>query len=111
MLETAWGGTCHNTERKRPSEGHSLAGDGRGRDLSEHGKKATEQGALTCWRPQREALVRIQKESDQAGGTHILEIAERGTCQDAERKRLRVSEGTHQLETVEGGTCRDTERK
>jgi len=34
------------------------------RDLSGHGSKVTEQGTLTIWRPQREGLVRTQKESD-----------------------------------------------
>jgi len=41
-------------------------------------------------------------------GTHWLEIAEGGTCQDAERKR--PSEG-HSLSRDRRGTCQDTERK
>ena len=43
------GGTCQDTDRKRPSEGHSLPGDGRGRDLSGQRKEVTrtERGALT----------------------------------------------------------------
>jgi len=63
LLETIEGGTCQDT-----------------------GKKATERGALTIWRPQREGLVRTWKESDQAKRTHILETAEGRTCQDMERK-------------------------
>ena len=49
-LETAEGGTCQNTERKRTNKGRSPAGDGRGRDLSEHVKKTAEREALTSWR-------------------------------------------------------------
>ena len=46
-LETAEGETCQDTERNRSSEEHSQTGDGRGRDLSEHGKISTERGTLT----------------------------------------------------------------
>ena len=63
-LEMAEGGTSQDTERKQPSEGHSLSRDGRGRDKSGNGKKATEWGALTSWRWQREGQVRTWKESD-----------------------------------------------
>ena len=52
VLETAEGETCQDMERNRPSEAHSLSGDGRGRDLSEHGKNPTERGTLTLWRRQ-----------------------------------------------------------
>ena len=48
LLEMAEGGACQDTERKRPSVGHSPTGDGRGSD------------------------VRIQKESERARGTHQL---------------------------------------
>jgi len=77
------------------------------RDLSEHGKKLTERRALTSWRPQRERVVRIQKEADRERGTHVLETAEGVTCQDTERHRL--TGGTHKLETKRGGACQDTE--
>ena len=40
----AEGGTCHNTKRKRLSEARLLSRDGRGRDLSGHGKKAPNKG-------------------------------------------------------------------
>ena len=50
-LETTGGWTCQDTERKSMSERYSLAVDHRGRDLSGHRKKATEQEALTNWRP------------------------------------------------------------
>ena len=61
FLETVEGATCQDTKGKRPSKAHSQSGDHRGRDLSGHRKKLTEQGALTIWRPQREGLVGSQK--------------------------------------------------
>ena len=131
-LETTEGGTCQDTERRQPSKGHLHTRDHRGRDLSGHRKKATKQGALTCWRPQREGLVRIQKESNQERGTHCLETTEGGTCQDTERKqpskghsptgdhrgrdlsayeKKATKRGTHFLKTTEGRTCQNTERE
>jgi len=86
-LETAEGGTSQDTERKQPTKAHSPTGDGRGRDKSGHGKKATDQGTLTFWRWQREGQVRTRKESDRLRHTHFLEMAEGGTSQDTERKR------------------------
>jgi len=86
FLETAERGTSQDMERKQLSKGHSLSRDGRGRDKSGHGKKLMEQGALTPWRPQREGQVRTHKESNQARGTHSLEMAEGGTSQEMERK-------------------------
>ena len=126
------GGICQDTERNRPTEGHSHTGGGRGRDLSGHegnrpseghsrpensrgrdfsgyGKKSTKQGALTNWRQEREGLFRTWKETDQTKGTHKLEMVEGEACQNAERNRS--GEGTHSLKMVEGGTCQDTERK
>ena len=61
VLETAEGGTCQDTEKGQPSEGHSQPGDS------------------------REGLVRTQRETDQARDTHELETAVGGTCQDTER--------------------------
>ena len=87
QLETAERGTCQDTERNRPTEAHSQTGDGRGKDLSGHGKKLTDRGGLTSWRRQREGLVRTRKETNRLRRTHILETAERGTCQDIERNR------------------------
>ena len=43
QLETAERGTCQDTERNRPTEAHSQTGDGRGKDLSGHGKKLTDE--------------------------------------------------------------------
>ena len=57
-------GKSHDMERNQLSKERSLPGDHRGGDKSGHGKKTTEQGALTSWRPQREGQVRTQKESD-----------------------------------------------
>ena len=87
ILETASGGTCHDTERNRPAEAHSLPGDGIGRDSSGYRNKPTEQGSLTSWRQHREGLFRTQKEPDRARRTHFLEMASGETCQDAERNR------------------------
>ena len=87
QLETAEGGTCQDMQRNRPTETHSLPRDGRGRDLSEHAKKPTDRGPLTNWRQQREGLVRTQKETGRPRPTHILEMAEGGTCQDTQRNR------------------------
>ena len=64
VLETASGRTRQDTERIKLSEGHSLSGDGIGRDKSEHG----------------------MKELDRARGTHQLETAPKGTSQNTERK-------------------------
>ena len=64
ILEMASGGTSQDTERMRPSEGHSLPEDGIGRDKSGHRKHPTERGALTSWRRHREGQVRTWKESD-----------------------------------------------
>ena len=89
FLETAVGATCQNTERNRPREGHSQAGDGRGSDLSEHGMKSTEGRTLTSWRRQWERLVRTRKEINQGEDTHVLETAEGATCQDTERNQPR----------------------
>ena len=82
FLETVSGGTCQGTEGNQPREADSLSGDGRGKDLSEDGKKPTDRGALTNWRQHREGLVRTRKETDQPRHTHFLETASGGTCQD-----------------------------
>ena len=63
-LETAEGRTCQNTERNRPRDAHSHPGDGRGTDLSGHGKE------------------RVRETP-----TRILETAEGGTYQDSESDR------------------------
>ena len=59
-------GKGQNMEGNRPREGHSLSGEHRERDK-----------------------VSIWKESNQARGTHSLEMAEGGTSQDTERKQPR----------------------
>ena len=87
QLETAEGETCQDMKRKWPSDGHSPTGYRRGRDLSGHKKKVTEGRVLTSWEPQRERLVRTQRECDRERGTHFLVTTEGGTCQDMGRKR------------------------
>jgi len=52
-----------------------------------HRKKMTERGVLMNWIPQRERLVRMWKESNQARVTHELRTTDGGTCQDIERKQ------------------------
>jgi hypothetical protein len=49
------------------SEVHALPGNGRGRNLSEHGKKTTEQGTLTLWRWQRKDLSGHEKDPTNRG--------------------------------------------
>ena len=74
-----------------------------------HGMKATERGALTSWRPQREGQVRTWKESDRVRGTHRLETAEGPREVEVRtRKESDRARGIHQLER---GTRQDTERK
>jgi len=98
-------------QKRKAMKEHSQTEEHQGRDLSGHGKKATKQGALTPWRPQREdlsghrknmteqgaltswkiqreGLVRTWKETNQARGTHILETAEGVTCQNTARTQL-----------------------
>ena len=87
FLETADRATCQDTETIRPTEAHSLPGDGRQSNLSGHRNNPTDRGPLTSWRRQREQLVRIPKQSDRPRPTHILEAADRGTCQDTETIR------------------------
>ena len=109
-LETGEGATCQDTERNRQTKphslagdgrgsnlsghrkkstdrAHSLAGDGRGSDLSGHRKRSTNRAALTSWRRQRERLVRTPKEIGRPSRTHFLETGEGVTCQDTERNR------------------------
>ena len=62
-LGMAEGGTCQDKERKRLSEGHSLPRDDRGKDFLLHRENATERGALTNWRGQKDdGPVRTRKD-------------------------------------------------
>ena len=101
-LQTTEGGTCQDTERNRPTEAHSQTGDGKGRDLSGHGKKLTDRGALTNWRRQKR-LVRTRKETGRETPTHLLETADGGICQN--KKETDQPRRAHLLETAEGRTC------
>ena len=83
-LKSESGETSQNTERIQLSKGNSLSGDRIGGDKSGRGKNLTERGALTSWRRHRDEQVRIQKESDRARGTHILELELGGTSQNTE---------------------------
>ena len=77
--------TCQDTESILPTEAHSPTGDGRQSDLSGHRKNPTNRGPLTNWRRQTKRLVRTPKQSDRPRPTHILETADRATCQNTER--------------------------
>jgi len=77
--------TGQGIERRQASKERLLAGEVRGQDWLEHGKKESWQGGLTNWRRQRPGLVIIQKESELARGTHKLERVEVRTGQDTER--------------------------
>ena len=104
ILETAEGGTCQDTERNPSTEAHSLSGDGRGRDLSGHSKKPTDQGALTSWRQQREGLCE-DTERNRPSDEHSLPGDGRGRDLSGYRNKPTERGGTHFLETVDGGTC------
>ena len=78
----------------RASEGHSRPREPRHKDKSGHGKNASQRGALTNWRAQKQRQVRTRKECDPARGTHQLESPDIETSQDAEG--MRASEGHSQ---------------
>ena len=86
-LETADRATCQVTETIRPTEAHSLPGNGRQSDLSGRRNNPTNRGSLTSWRRQTERLVRTLKQSDRPRPTHLLETADRATCQHTETIR------------------------
>ena len=106
VLETAERGIFQDTERNRPTEAHSLPGDGGGRDLSGHRKKPTEQGALTFWRRQRERLVRTRKKPTDQGALTLCRRQREGLVRT--RKEKDRARGIHRLEMTDGGTCQDT---
>ena len=99
-LETAEGGTCHGRTRKRLSEVHSRPGNGRRMDLSGHGKKPPDRGALTSWGRQR-ATCQDTEETHRARsfGTHKLKIADGwpGQCDTIRESNKRVIMGTTTL--------------
>ena len=129
-LETASGETCQDTETNRPSNAHSLSGDGIGRNSSRHGNKLTERRVLTNWRRNWERLVRARQETGPATCTHDLETASGWTCQDTEtnqasdahslpgdgigrglsgRRNKPIEQRAHTLKMASGETCQDTE--
>ena len=55
--------------------------------MSGHPNNPTDRGPLTSWRRKTERLVRTPKQSDRPRPTHILETADRATCQDTETIR------------------------
>ena len=95
-------------ERKQATKGHSLPGEVRGQDQSGHGKKVSQQEALTLWRGQRLGLVRTKK-TNLARGTHKLGRLEVRTGQKTKRKR--ASKGTHSQERSEVRTGQYMKKK
>src|SRR5712691_4092990 len=85
--EVRWLRPGQGTERKQASKGHSLSGESRGWNWSEHGKQTSQQGTLTDWRGQRLGLVRTWKANKPARDTHRLERAEVGIGQNMESKQ------------------------
>ena len=100
--------------------------------MSGHRNNPTDRGSLTNWRRQTERFVRTPKQSDRPRPTHILETANKATCQDTGknrpteahtlagdgrqknwsghgRKKTDQPRPTHLLETADKGTCQDTE--
>ena len=88
---TSWrrqrAGLVRTRKIKRPSDVHSLPGDGRGKDLSGRTRKAT----------------------DRATRTHQLETEDGGICQDAESNRL--SEAHSHSGNVRGTNLSGHEKK
>jgi len=132
LLERAEVWIGQNMESKQASKGHSLAGEGRGWDWSEHGKQTSQQGTLTPWRGQRLGLVRTWKANKPARDTHLLERAEVGIGQNMESKQASKGhshagegrgwdwlehgkqtsqQGTHLLERAEVGVGQNMESK
>lgn len=91
-------------EIKRPSEVHSLPGSRRERDSSEHEWKLSELEMLTLWRPYKERPVKARKEI-RARGTHSLRTAEQREGLVRLRKESNQARYTHFLEAPEAETC------
>src|SRR6266850_2141572 len=87
FLESASGGTSEDTERRR----------------------ASERGALTSWKTQKEGQLRTRRVSERARGTHVLETHREGQVRT--RTESERAGGTHFLESASGGTRDDTKRK
>ena len=50
------------------------------------GKKVSEKGAVTDWKPQSDGQMRTRKESEEVKDTHSLERAGQRTDEERERK-------------------------
>ena len=94
ILESPDTKTSQDTERMRASEGYSPTGEPRHKDKSEHGKNASQRGALTNWWAQIQRQVRTWKECEPTRGTHVLKSTDTETSQDVERTR--ASKGNSQ---------------
>jgi hypothetical protein len=88
-LDRAEGRASQNDDRKRTSEAHSHSGNSKREGQIRTAKERGRGRALTSWKAQREELVRIARNREQARSTHILESASAGISQDGERKQGR----------------------
>ena len=83
QTESAEEGTCEDTERKRPREGYPLS------EITERGYQDTERKRVheghSLPGENRGGTCQGTEKSDQVGGTHSLNTAEEGTCQNKKR--------------------------
>ena len=107
-LETASGGRSQDTERNRPSKGHSRPGDRIGSDKSRYGKKPTGQGVLTNLRPRREGQVSTERNRPTEGNSPPGDRI--GRDKSGYGRKESTARGTHLLENASGGTSQDTGR-
>ena len=126
-------GLVRTRKIKRPSDVHSLPGDGRGKDLSGRTRKATDRATRThqletedggiCQDAESNRLSEAHSHSGNVRGTNLSGYEKKQTERRALTRWKRQREGlvmtrkatdqetrTHTLETAEGGTCKDTER-
>jgi hypothetical protein len=131
FLETGEGGTCNDMERKRPNEGHSPSGEGRGRYVSGQGEKRPNEehsptgdgrGRDLSGHKRKRLRERHSLSGDSRGDfiRHRKKAIKRNALtfwrQQKERfvrtsKKRDSARGIHQLETGEGEICMGTERK
>jgi len=84
LLESAYGGTNQDSERKQESEGHSHTGEPEERASQDIERKQLPVGeGRSQTEERREGRIRTAKASKQARGTHSLENADDTASQDA----------------------------
>jgi hypothetical protein len=87
------------TESEQMQRTTHILANGRGRDKSEHGRKARERGELTSWSAENgsKSSQEMAKKA-RARGTHVLKDAE----QIRKNKTKRTNEDTYSLGSAEG---------